>query len=301
MLRKLIPFCALALASMGCTRHANHELATSLPPTDGRAPQEARAEAPPARGWADDRAKSSAAGARDSSYEAAPSQRPGLATTFGESHTSHVSSVFFERQDPSQPSAWARLVYDDMAGVARATGGAWPARPSQVPLLGGALFIGVADEARRPLPAVDGPSGTYVIASRDERYLISVENRTSTRFEIVATVDGLDVIDGRPGALEKRGYLVNPHDTLWIEGFRTSDSDVAAFRFGSVEESYAASQGVARNVGVIGVAAFAERAPAWPEPNGPYAVPPRYYYDEDATLRRNAEPFPGRYASPPMR
>jgi hypothetical protein len=51
-----------------------------------------------------------------------------------------------------------------------------------------------------------------------------------------------------------------------IDGWRTSLSEVAAFRFSSVRDSYAGRTGQDRNVGVIGVAFFRERprpAPTW--------------------------------------
>jgi len=88
-------------------------------------------------------------------------------------------------------------------------------------------------------------------------------NGTGRRFEAVATVDGLDVISGRRGSYENRGYLLDPWATLEIDGFRQSEDEVAAFRFSKVDESYAAQQGQARNVGVIGVAFFAERGDEW--------------------------------------
>ena len=86
---------------------------------------------------------------------------------------------------------------------------------------------------------------------------------------------------------ESRGYIVDPHDTLVIDGFRTSDADVAAFRFGRVADSYAAQTSGDRNVGVVGLAIFAERGAVWttgelqmrdsanPFPQRGYAVPPR--------------------------
>jgi hypothetical protein len=121
-----------------------------------------------------------------------------------------------------------------------------------------------------------------------ERYSIVLSNRTDRRFEAVATVDGLDVINGQPGTLSNRGYLLEPHATLAIDGFRQSDDTVAAFRFGKVVDSYAAQTGSARDVGVIGVAFFAERGDTARE--------------DEARLRETATPFPGdgRYARPPL-
>ncbi len=78
--------------------------------------------------------------------------------------------------------------------------------------------------------------------------------------EIVARVDGLDVQDGKAASFSKRGYMVAPGETLEIEGFRTSYSRVAEFRFSSVSNSYANTRhGNTRNVGVIGLAVFTQK------------------------------------------
>jgi hypothetical protein len=106
----------------------------------------------------------------------------------------------------------------------------------------------------------------------------------------VGTVDGLDVINGKPGTFDNRGYVLLPFATLQIEGFRTSTSAVAAFRFAAVADSYAAQTGSARNVGVIGLAFFSERGDAF--------IP-----ESETRLRDSATPFPAdpRFAQPPRR
>jgi len=126
-----------------------------------------------------------------------------------------------------------------------------------------------------------------VIGEDGARYRIVVRNGTTARFEVVASVDGLDVIDGHQADPNRRGYIVDPHGVLVIDGFRTSDDAVAAFRFGKVADSYAAQTTGDRNVGVVGLAIFSERGAIWtpaelgrrdsadPFPNRNYAMPPR--------------------------
>jgi hypothetical protein len=53
--------------------------------------------------------------------------------------------------------------------------------------------------------------------------------------------------------------VLDPFDVLIIEGYRQSLDNVAAFRFSDLESSYSARLGTPANVGVIGVAAFAEK------------------------------------------
>ena len=142
------------------------------------------------------------------------------------------------------------------------------------PASGTAIAIGIADakvrapydvqvirENGKTLPTYGHRDRFYVQGNAGERYIIRVTNPTARRVEAVVTVDGLDVIDGEDGDLRKRGYVVPPHGEVRIEGFRTSQADVATFRFNSVNDSYANKKGKARNVGVIAVAIFEEVGP----------------------------------------
>lgn len=108
-----------------------------------------------------------------------------------------------------------------------------------------------------------------------------------TNYEIVATVDGLDVLNGKPGSLNNSGYIVNAGDSLAIKGFRKDKHTEAAFQFSDVSDAYAANsaQGDVRNIGVIGFAAFALQGPAvktlppcsaqaFPADSNGYAPPP---------------------------
>ena len=119
--------------------------------------------------------------------------------------------------------------------------------------------IELVDGAGRTLPTYAHRGRFYVEGAVGERYGIRVRNPTASRIEAVVSVDGLDVIDGEMASTGKRGYVIAPYADVTITGFRVSTQAVAAFRFSSVSRSYAGRKGVARNVGVIGVAIFAER------------------------------------------
>jgi hypothetical protein len=220
---------------------------------------------------------------------AARKARPGLGTVWGETRVSRIQHTTFQRAEPETPFASASLFYNDRQGVKSM------ARQSALSnhgdggfsTLKGAVSVRLLDEHGRPLPAFEVASRNYVMGEHGDRYLIEIKNRTGERLEAVATVDGLDVVDGRPGSIEKRGYVIRPFDTLQIDGFRQSTDTVAAFRFGSVRDSYASKKGKGRNVGVIGVAIFHERGSDLP-----------WTFDE-IEHRHTADPFPGRFASPP--
>lgn len=213
-------------------------------------------------------------------------ERPGLGTSFGERVYAPVSFTDFKRAS-SQPWAEVLLHYNDAGGV-RAHAEYLGSDPEalEVPAGDGSLSIALVDEAGRTLPGYQAGGRALVVGTDGERYRILVRNATTARFEIVASVDGLDVVDGQPAAPDRPGYVVDPHDTLVIEGFRTSDRDVAAFRFGRVADSYAAQTSGDRNVGVVGVAIYAERGAVWTR--------------GELQRRDSADPFPARgYAMPP--
>jgi hypothetical protein len=226
----------------------------------------------------------------ESRSEVAPDGRPGLATQWGETRSSVIRQTSFSRSDEGAPSATAALWYNDNQG-SRAMAAAEGFRSidrGSVSMARSGVTVSLRDGSGRMLPGYQVNGKTFAVGESGERYSIVLTNNTPARFETVITVDGLDVIDGQPGSFDKRGYILNPHATLEIEGFRRSESAVAAFRFGSVRGSYAARKGDDRNVGVIGVAIFHERGvQMWP------------WDTAEVDRRRQADPFPARFASPP--
>ncbi len=121
--------------------------------------------------------------------------------------------------------------------------------------------VQIMRENGESLPTYASHDRYYVQGNAGERYIIRIVNPTPRRVEAVVSVDGLDVVDGESGDLRKRGYVVPAYGETRIEGFRTSQADVATFRFSSVHDSYAGLKGKARNVGVVAVAIFEEQAP----------------------------------------
>ena len=167
-------------------------------------------------------------------------ERPGLGTTFGEQVYAPISFTPFVRAS-SSPWADVALHYNDADGVdAHAQYLGTRPQPLEIYAGDGSLSVALVDDAGRTLPGLQASGRTLIAGADGERYRILVRNATTARFEIVASVDGLDVIDGKPADPNRRGYIVDPHDVLVIDGFRTSDANVAAFRFGKVADSYAA-------------------------------------------------------------
>jgi len=115
------------------------------------------------------------------------------------------------------------------------------------------------DEFGNVLPTYAHRSEWFAQGREGQRYNVRIHNRTGQRVEAVVSVDGRDVLSGAPGNYrEQRGYIVPAYGSVLIDGFRTSLSSVAAFRFTSPGDSYSARMGTAENVGVVGAAFFPE-------------------------------------------
>jgi hypothetical protein len=186
-------------------------------------------------------------------------ERPGLATGWGEEKKSELIQGSFVRAS-SKPAGTDVIFYNDSKGVEAMTGYKERVSPMQ-PAAGGLVEWGVkGGTGFLPSYKERGYGRRLVVGEAGSTYSIVVKNRCKSALEIVASVDGLDVQDGQTGSFSKRGYIVEPGKTLEIEGFRTSYSRVAAFKFSSVSNSYAnLRHGNTRNVGVIGIAVFTQK------------------------------------------
>jgi hypothetical protein len=121
------------------------------------------------------------------------------------------------------------------------------------------------DEFGTPLPSYPQRSERFALGRDGQRYNVRIYNHSGRRVEAVVSVDGRDVLSGNPGDFKhQRGYIVPAYGSVLIDGFRTSLSSVAAFRFTSPDDSYSARMGTPENVGVIGAAFFSENPPPPP-------------------------------------
>jgi len=108
----------------------------------------------------------------------------------------------------------------------------------------------------------------FVAGQPGTNYSLRVTNNTDGRVLVVMPVDGVNILSGETAGYGQRGYIFAPHETDDILGWRKSLSEVAAFTFAPLPQSYAARTGRPAEVGVIGIAMFKERAPI------PVDVPP---------------------------
>jgi hypothetical protein len=120
----------------------------------------------------------------------------------------------------------------------------------------------------RMLPIYTHEGRRYVVGKPGNEYAIRVRNGGSGRALTVMSVDGVNVITGDTASPSQSGYVLDPHGTFEITGWRTSQSRTAAFFFTTLANSYATRTGRPDNVGVIGVAVFRERPRVVPQFGG---------------------------------
>lgn len=103
----------------------------------------------------------------------------------------------------------------------------------------------------------------YIEGRKGTRFSIRLRNNSSFRKLFVPTIDGLSVMNGEEGSYKSSGYIVDGNTSITIDGWRTSNKDVAEFFFSSPENSYRRRMGKGNNLGIIGVAVFSEVLKSW--------------------------------------
>lgn len=117
------------------------------------------------------------------------------------------------------------------------------------------------------LEKINFERNTWVEGRNQKEYSLRITNQCNFRVLAVASVDGLNVLNGQKANYNQGGYIVEPGVPVVIPGWRKSDSNTAAFYFTYPEDSYAQRVSKGQNVGVIGVAFFKEEyIPPLPKP-----------------------------------
>ncbi|TDP63305.1 hypothetical protein [Roseateles toxinivorans] len=141
-------------------------------------------------------------------------------------------------------------------------------------------------DADQLLPVYAKDQRQYVAGRPGARYALRLRNLTGGRVLAVLSVDGINVISGQTAGWAQTGYVLAPYESYDIRGWRKSDAEVAAFQFAAITQSYAAQTGRPGHVGVIGVAAFREKAVPPPVIESPPLL------RSDAEARDRAAPAP---------
>lgn len=178
-----------------------------------------------------------------------------LGTQWGDEVQSSVQQVDLRRVG-SQPLAEHVLYYSAKDYHGRSL--------NAISLAAGRVELSVRGDNRRALPIFRDNGRYFLRGKAGQAYRLVYKNNSDKTLEIVASVDGVDVISGKAASRYLNGYVLRPHGTLEIEGFRKSNDAVASFIFGKPSDAYAANTdaGSVQNVGVIGTAVFELRDPS---------------------------------------
>ena len=144
---------------------------------------------------------------------------------------------------------------------------------NSISLLAGQVQFSVIDDNGRSLPTYRKGNDYQIQGKEGQSYRLKYTNTSKKIYEVVASVDGLDVLTGTQGSQYNDGYILYPNQTLIIEGFRKDSDTVASFTFSKPEASYANhnDQGDINNTGVIGTAFFELQKP---QQDRQFAPPP---------------------------
>ncbi len=150
----------------------------------------------------------------------------------------------------------------------------------------------------RPLPEYASRGTSYVEAIAGREYSVRLTNRTSERIAVALSVDGLNSIDARTtSARDTRKWILDPWQTITLDGWQTSSATARRFFFTTEQESYGAWLGKTKNLGIVSAAFFREKRPR------PVALGDRWIEDRGSFSRQDkegsAEPAPARPADEP--
>src|SRR3990167_11362661 len=113
----------------------------------------------------------------------------------------------------------------------------------------------------RPVKKYKHEGKLYIEGRKGSRFSLRIRNNGWDEILAVPSVDGLSVMDGKLCSIDKsRGYIIKAHSAVTIDGWRTSDKEVAEFYFSDLDNSYAERSGNGvQNTGIIGVAIFGKK------------------------------------------
>lgn len=104
-------------------------------------------------------------------------------------------------------------------------------------------------------------NGQLFIEGRDgSAFEVELINHTAERVEMIVSVDGLSILDGKEAGANSPGYVLNAYETSRIPGWKLDNASVASFEFCGKANSYAT--GVSKssqNNGVIGLLVYKEK------------------------------------------
>ena len=117
----------------------------------------------------------------------------------------------------------------------------------------------------QPLHEFAARGSHYVEAVKHAEYALRLTNRTGRRMAVALAVDGLNTIDAKTGSASNASkWVLDPWQTITIEGWQIGPDAARKFFFTSEDKSYGAWLGKTSNLGIVEAVAYREFAPPPP-------------------------------------
>jgi hypothetical protein len=111
-----------------------------------------------------------------------------------------------------------------------------------------------------PLQEYAARGTTYIEAVRESEYSVRLHNRSNRRIAVALAVDGLNSIDASSTSAHRAAkWVLDPHQSITIDGWQTSQQDARRFFFTTEDRSYGWWLGKTENLGVIEAVVFREK------------------------------------------
>ena len=111
-----------------------------------------------------------------------------------------------------------------------------------------------------PRPELPTGGTVYVEALKGREYSLRVTNPLGVRVGVALAVDGLNTVDASHGdAVSATKWILEPYQTIVLEGWQVDLSDARRFVFTGERDSYGAALGKTANLGVIEAVFFREK------------------------------------------
>jgi len=146
----------------------------------------------------------------------------GIGTQWGDGVESHVREVKLARIN-NTPIDVAVIHYSKKAFV--------HGKKVQELMLNGDVGMSIIDDNNNKWSLFKQDDEINMSGEAGKNYQLYYVNYSRNTYEIVATVDGLDVINGKAGSLNNNGYILRPYSTLSIKGFRKNDVKLPHLHF----------------------------------------------------------------------
>jgi hypothetical protein len=116
----------------------------------------------------------------------------------------------------------------------------------------------------RPIYEYEHNNQYFVEGRAGSNYELQLTNHTSGRVEVILSVDGLSVIDGKEAGPHSRSYLIDCKSSLKVPGWLLDSGSAAKFAFAGKGNSYASQIDRGQNIGVIGALVYKEKSISYP-------------------------------------